>query len=91
MNFAATITFLTSLFKAVPVLKEWWDGLVAAYIALRISTMKKENREAIKKAITDQDQRDMEEALGSTKVGEASGIPGTVIVDSLPGVSMRKP
>ena len=91
MTVAATIALLTSIFAAIPVLKEWFDKVVAAYVVMKVSQMKKENRDAIKTAIIDQDQREMEDALGSTRTGEASGLPGTTVVDSLPGVGMRKP
>jgi hypothetical protein len=48
--------------------------------------MKKEDRDSIKKSIEGQDQRDLEKAIGSIKVGLPSGISGTEIVDHLPGV-----
>jgi hypothetical protein len=62
------------------------ENFVTWFINNRIDQMAKENRDAIKKAVVDQDQRDLEKAIGSPTAGEPSGIPGTVIRDALPGV-----
>lgn len=80
------ITLIISVSKAFSIVNEWIHLFIAEYAKHQISTMKKENRDAIKKAIDEQDQRDLEKAMGSTKVGEVSGIPGTEIIDTLPGV-----
>lgn len=72
--------------KTVKIFKDWIDLFVVTYTANEIKDMKKENRDSIKKAILEQDQRDLEKAMGSTKVGLPSGIQGTEIVDHLPGV-----
>lgn len=85
------LQFLLAAFKVIPVLKNIWDELVAEYVAKKIEEMKRENREAIKKAINDYDQRELEKALGNPNPGEHSGLPGTVIVDELPGVPNPKP
>jgi hypothetical protein len=76
------VQIILAFAKAFPIVEKWLDE---AYNE-KIKTMSKENRAAIKKAIDEQDQRDLEIAMGSTKPGEASGIPGTVITDSWPGV-----
>lgn len=83
---AAWLSLLLAVFKAIPILQGWFESLVAGYIATQIAQMKDENRAAIKKAIETQDQRDLEAALGNPHPGEASGIPGTQIRDTLPGV-----
>lgn len=77
-----TVSIILALLKAFPILDKWLDE---AYNE-KIKKMSKENRAALKKAIENQDQRDLETAMGSTKVGEISGIPGAEIVDNLPGV-----
>ncbi len=74
-------SILLTIFKAIPALKSAWDGLVSLYIEHEIASIRKERREAIRKAINEQDQRDIEKAIGSDKAGKESGIPGTVIVD----------
>lgn len=48
--------------------------------------MHKEDREAIRKAIYEHDQRDLERQIGSSSPGEVSNAPGTIIVDELPNV-----
>lgn len=86
MTVAAVASFIIALVKAVPIIGHWVDELTALYVAGRIEKMEKEHRDGIKKAINEQDQRDLEIAIGSPHAGEASGLPGAVIVDSLPGV-----
>lgn len=90
MTIAAIIVLLTSVSKAVPIVDKWVETFVAAYIAQKKQWIKKENHEAIKKSMETGDQRPVEEAMGSTRTGEISGIPGTSVVDSLPGVGMHK-
>ena len=74
---------MISIFKAVPALKQLWDQIIAAYIATQINTFNEETKAAIRKAIYEHDQRDLETVIGSTKSGKASGIPGAVIVDDI--------
>ncbi len=80
------LKIILALLQAVPSLKSVWDELVAAYIERQIATMKQQNRDAIRKAINEQDQRPIERAIGSPHAGEPSRIPGVVIVDDLPNV-----
>ena len=80
------ISSVIAVIKAIPVVKEWFDSLLAMYVRSEIASMKKENREALRKAIDEQDQRDLEKAIGNPNPGEHSGIPGTEIRDKLPGV-----
>lgn len=86
MTAAAVISLLTAIFKAIPSLKSWWDDIVSMYIETKINSMRKENKEAIKKAIYGQDQRDLESSSGYSQVGELSGVPNTDVVDVLPNV-----
>lgn len=80
------LTTIIAILKAIPTLKAWFDWFVAEYTRREIATMKAEIRAGIRKAIDEQDQRDLERAMGSTKPGKPSGLPGAVIVDDLPGV-----
>lgn len=41
---------------------------------------------AIRKAIDEQDQRELEKQIGNRTPGEKSNLPGTVIRDRLPGI-----
>lgn len=84
MTIAAAVAFLTSLFKALPVLKEWFEDLVVAYVNHSVDNMKKKNREALEKALNGRDQRDLEKAIGSPTAGKPSGDPGTIISDRPP-------
>ncbi len=83
------ITLIISISKAVPIVNDWIQELIVAFTNQRIDSMSKENRESIKKAIEQKDQRDLERAMGSINAGELSGIPGTVVVDKLPGVEWK--
>lgn len=86
MTFTAVISLLTAIFKAIPSLKAWWDSLVTLYIELKIKEMRKENRDSIKKAIHEQDQREIEATIGYSQMGELSGVPSSDVVDALPNV-----
>lgn len=86
MTFTAIISLITSVAKAFPKFKEWWDGLIVAYVETQKASMKKETKEAIRKAIDEDDQRPLEEVIGYSRAGELSGIPGSVVVDALPSV-----
>lgn len=86
MTITAVISLLTAIFKAIPSLKAWWDSLVTLYIELKIKEMRKENRDSIKKAIHEQDQREIEATIGYSQVGELSGVPNSDVVDVLPNV-----
>lgn len=83
MNFISTVI---AVIKVIPAIKSWFESLIAAYVAAEIAAMKKENREAIRRAFDEHDQRPLEFAIGNPNAGEHSGIEGTEIRDSLPGV-----
>jgi hypothetical protein len=78
------IALLLGIAKAVPIIDSWIQQLATAYATQRIADMQKENLDAIRKAIQDKDQRDLEAALGNPHPGEASGDPGAVITDAPP-------
>lgn len=86
-----TLRTILAIFQAIPKLKDLFEALVAEYVAAQIQSMKTEQRAAIKKAIDEQDQRDLEKAIKSPRAGAPSGIAGAVIVDDLPGVVQNKP
>ena len=77
---------LLAAFKAIPPLKDLWDQIVVEYTTTQLANMKKENALAIRKAIFEKDQRDLEKLLDPTKSGEASGLPGSEIRHDLPGI-----
>jgi hypothetical protein len=84
---------LTTILKAIiaigvvfPLINKWIEELSFMYVTSKIANIKKEYRDALKKAIDLQDQRDLEKAIGSDLAGKPSGVPGSSIVDDLPGV-----
>lgn len=79
-----------SFINAINALKSLVDSFVSFYISMQIDQMKEENRLAIRKAIDEQDQRDIEKALNSPRAGLPSGNAGAVIVSDLPGVTNGK-
>ncbi len=72
--------------KAIPIVDSWIQQLVAAYTASAIDAMKRENIDALRKALQGHDQRSLEIALGNPNPGGLSGDPGTIVVSSIPGV-----
>lgn len=78
--------FIYAVIKAIPIVKDWFDKFMTWYIAQGVAHLKEADREAIRKAIDEQDQRDLEKQIGDREPGEASHLPGTGIVDILPGV-----
>lgn len=84
---ASVLSLLLAIFKAVPALKQWWDQLLAMYIAKSIADMHRDDKAAIKKAIEENDQRDLERQVFNSTPGERSDAPNTIIRhDSLPNV-----
>lgn len=77
---------IVAVISAIPAIKSFFDQLVTFYVQQKVDTFKAEDRAAIQKAMEDQDQRDIEKELGSTHAGELSGIPGTEVRPTLPGV-----
>lgn len=83
---AATIQLLLAIFRTIPAAKAFWDDLITAYFNAEIDRMSELNRRAIRKAIYDKDQRDIEKALTSYREGVHSGLHGTELRDDLPNV-----
>ncbi len=86
MPVAAAIAAIISLIKAIPILDKWAQAFITFYVNSQIDGMARENIEALRKAIDDQDQRDLEKAIGNPDDGEPSHLPGTEIRHTLPGV-----
>lgn len=78
--------FVYALIKAIPIVKSWVDQFSAWYVERAIREMKDADKKALRKAVYDQDQRDLERQLGNSHPGEVSGIGGTDIVSTLPNV-----
>jgi hypothetical protein len=78
---------IVALIKAIPIADKWAERFFVAYKAYQRERNRKENREAIRAAIEDHDQRKLEE-IGGGKAGEPSNDPGAVIDPTPPrGVS----
>lgn len=83
---------IIGLIKAIPIVDRWFQQLLVAYTNARIDSMSKENREALRKAFKEHDQRELEKAMGSVQAGQPSGNAGAVIVDQPPpNVGMPQP
>lgn len=77
---------LLSLIQSVPIVDKWVERFVTFYVTSMIGSMKSDNRNGIRKAMDEQDQRDLEHAIGSPTAGEPSNLPGVEHRDTLPGV-----
>lgn len=80
------IALITGIVKAIPVIDKWIQQFIVYYTNKKIDEMERENVAALKKAIYEYDQRDLEKAIGNPNAGEESHAPGSEIVDDLPGV-----
>ena len=78
-----------ALLNAVPKLKELWDEALAAYIKNEISKMHEKDRAAIRRAIYEHDQRDLEKQLFNNEPGLPSGLPNTEFRNDLPNVGLQ--
>jgi hypothetical protein len=81
---SSIIGILLGIVKAVPVIDKWVEMFLSAYFAMKISEMKRENVDAIRKLIEERDQRDFERAIGSPKAGLPSGDSGSEFRDAPP-------
>lgn len=88
MTTTSILSLLLAIFKAIPTLKSWWDDLLVMYVTKAKNDITKDNVEAIKRALNEHDQRHIETQLGSETSGKPSGVEGTIIVNSLPGVKL---
>lgn len=78
--------FILALLNAVPKLKELWDEALVLYIKNEIKKMREKDIQAIRKAVFEHDQRDLEKQLFGDSSGKTSGIPGTEFRPDLPNV-----
>lgn len=83
---------ILALVRIVPAIKSAFDAFVSFYVSRQIEGMRSDHREGIRRAITEHDQRALEQAIRSPFAGQPSGLPGSVIRDTLPGVNgVRNP
>ena len=75
---------IIAIITAIPALNSMFQTLVTAYTASKLAQMKRENVDAIRKAIYEFDQRNLESAIGSPTPGQPSGDAGAVIIDHPP-------
>jgi hypothetical protein len=81
---SSIVAIILGLLQAIPILDRWFQQIAVAYARIRLDQMKKENLDAIRKAIEEHDQRNLETVIGSPTAGKPSGDPGAVIVDRPP-------
>jgi hypothetical protein len=87
MSIGSIISLLLAIFKAVPILKDVWERLLAGYIAHKDAELKEELRLAIYNAVAQKDQRGIEEVIGNPNAGKEVDVPDSHIVDSVRGVT----
>lgn len=81
------LSAIVALIKAIPIADKWAERLFVAYKAYQRDRTLKDNREAIRAAIEDNDQRKLEEVIGNPHPGTPSGDPGVVVRPILSGLS----
>lgn len=79
---------LLYIIKLIPALKSAWDSFISWYVKKEIDKMKEDDKKALRKAVDEQDQRDLERQMFSIEPGAKSNLPGTTIRTELPNVGM---
>lgn len=79
------ISLLIAIASAVPIIDKWLERLILEYLKYKQDRIKQQNKDAVKDAIENHDQRPLESEQYS---GKPSG-HGTVI-DSLPRMRDKK-
>jgi len=87
---AVIFSGLLALIQAIPVVDKWVQQFIVYYVSKRKNEMKAENTAALRKALDEKDQRDLEKAVGNPHPGEPTSFPGTELRDTLPGVPDSK-
>lgn len=82
----AIFNAIAALAATIPIFDSWLRQFIAWYLANQIQKMKAEDQQVMVDALKNNDQIPVEKLLGFAKAGKPSGVPGTEIVDSLPGV-----
>jgi len=77
---------IATILGLIPGIKSLLDRAIGVYLQAYLEGMRDQNREAIKRAVALADQRELEKVINSPTAGELSGISGTEVRDSLPGV-----
>jgi hypothetical protein len=80
------LALITGIIKLIPVIKDAFEKLVAYYIGTQIESMKAENLSAVRLAMSDYDQRKIEEALGSSHAGKPVDMQGSEIRSHIVGI-----
>lgn len=75
---------ILAVLKAIPVLDSWFQQLAVLYFNMQVSNMKAENRDAVRKALAEHDQRDLEKATGNPNPGQHSGETTSEIISGPP-------
>ncbi len=74
---------ILALLALIPKINELWDKLAAEYIKLRLEKLRDEDREAIRQALDNHDQRKIEWQMGNTKAGDPSFVTGSHVVPDI--------
>ena len=74
---------IIAIIKAIPIIQKWFEELFILYFNMQVDSMRAENVKAIRKAIDEKDQRDIERALQSTLAGKRSHEVDSVLIDDI--------
>jgi hypothetical protein len=77
---------LAIILKYLPKLQGVLAIAIAMYNRWKRASQEKENGAAVREAVDEKDQRDLEKALGGSVAGKPVDMAGSVIRDALPGV-----
>ena len=72
--------------RAIPAIKSIIDRFFTLYVHYEINKLDDQLKKGLEKTLKEDNQIDLEKALGSPTAGKPSNNPGTEIRDSLPGV-----
>ena len=75
-----------AIINVIQLIDGWVKRLAVMYVTSQINKLHESDKEAIRKAIYEHDQRDLEKQIGSTRPGEPSGIGGVEHRVELPNV-----
>ena len=80
----SVFSIIFAIIKAIPVVQNWIESFLVFYAEQKKTSMKRENREAILKAISEGDTRDLDKAVGAPNPGEVIDAPGSEIISGPP-------
>lgn len=84
MSLAAIVGGIVAIAKAIPAVERLVSLLVEEWTKIEIEKWNEERRQALRKLLDEQDQRDLERVIGNPKAGKPSGDSGAVVLPGKP-------